>query len=39
VSRDAEPTPSATPEETPEQLEEVCEDIGGGEQSCSFRVP
>ncbi|MEX5301557.1 serine/threonine-protein kinase [Kocuria sabuli] len=39
VSRDAEPTPSATPEETPVQLEEVCEDIGGGEQSCSFRVP
>lgn len=38
-SRSAEPTPSATPAETPVRLEQVCEDIGGGEQICSFRVP
>ena len=37
------PTASVTvapaPGETPVVLEEVCEDVGGGEQDCYFRVP
>ncbi len=33
------PTPGPSPEESPVVLERVCEDQGGGEQRCYFRVP
>ncbi|WP_370831587.1 serine/threonine-protein kinase [Kocuria sediminis] len=36
------PAPTSSPEPTtsgPVQLEQVCEDIGGGQQECYFRVP
>ncbi|MFI7482679.1 serine/threonine-protein kinase [Kocuria sp. M1R5S2] len=31
--------PAPSPSETPVVLEQVCEDVGGGEQECYFRVP
>ncbi|MFF0988603.1 serine/threonine-protein kinase [Kocuria nitroreducens] len=39
VSRSADGTPSPAPEESPVVLERVCEDVGGGERRCYFRVP
>jgi serine/threonine-protein kinase len=39
VTRSADTTPSPAPEESPVVLERVCEDVGGGEERCYFRVP
>ena len=39
VTRSADTTPSPEPEESPVVLERVCEDVGGGEERCYFRVP
>ncbi len=39
VTRSADGTPSPAPEESPVVLERVCEDIGGGQERCYFRVP
>ncbi|GAA1752169.1 serine/threonine-protein kinase [Kocuria aegyptia] len=39
VTRSEDGPPSPTPEESPVVLERVCEDVGGGEERCYFRVP
>ncbi|MEX5305977.1 serine/threonine-protein kinase [Kocuria sp. CPCC 205258] len=39
ATRSADTTPSPAPEESPVVLERVCEDVGGGEERCYFRVP
>ncbi|MFI7582007.1 serine/threonine-protein kinase [Kocuria kalidii] len=39
ATQSAGATPSPAPEESPVLLERVCEDRGGGEERCYFRVP
>ncbi|WP_424347052.1 protein kinase domain-containing protein [Kocuria sp. CH-021] len=39
ATRSAPTPPGPAPEETPVVLERVCEDQGGGEERCYFRVP